>query len=173
MRRSCPSFPPRHIGGAFFFPDSKLKRESLRRQEGLRSGLHISLIRRKGDPPMRKTLTLLVASTALTAVIGTTAWSAMHAAPDGSPRPFAAIFEDAAQALPLILASDDDDDDENRGPRRDHDDDDDDDDDDHDDDCDDDDDCRGGAPHPAPAGTIAPLQNGLFENGAPPQVQVN
>ena len=119
---------------------------------------------------MRKTLTLLVASTALTAVIGTTAWSAMNAAPDGNPRPFAAIWQDAAQSLPLILASDDDDDDdENRDTRRDHDDDDD------DEDCDDgdDDDCRGGAPNPAPAGALAPPQNGLFGNSAPPQVQVN
>jgi len=111
---------------------------------------------------MRKTLTLLVASTALTAVIGTTAWSAMNAAPDGSSRPFAAIWQDAAPSLPLVLASDDDDDhdnhDENHGTRRDH---------------DDDDDCRGGAPSPAPAGAIAPPQNGLFGNGAPPQVQVN
>ena len=118
---------------------------------------------------MRKTLTLLVASTALTAVIGTTVWSAMSAAPDRSPRPFAAIWQDAAQSSPLILASDDDDDDdENHGSRRDHDDDDD------DEDCDDDDDnCGGSAPNPAPAGTIAPPQNGLFGNGAPPQVQVN
>ena len=123
---------------------------------------------------MRKTLTLLVASTALTAAIGLPAWSAMHAPADESLRPVAAPFEERAQALPLILASDDDDDD-NRGyvqsSRRGHDDDDDDD----DDDCDDDDDdeCRGGARNPAPAGTVAPPQNGLFGNGAPPQVQVN
>ncbi len=118
---------------------------------------------------MRKTLTLLVASTALTAVIGTTAWSAMNAASDGSPRPFAAIWHDAAQSLPLILASDDDDDDENHGSRRDHDDDD-------DEGCDDDDDdegCASGVPNPAPAGIVAPPQNGLFGNGAPPQVKVN
>lgn len=121
---------------------------------------------------MRKTLTLLVASTALTAVIGSTAWSAMSTAPDGSTRPFAAIWQDAAQSLPLILASDDDDDDdENRGSLRDHDDDDDEED--CDDDDDDDDDCGTGAPNPAPAGTVAPPQNGLFGNGAPPQVQVN
>ncbi len=120
---------------------------------------------------MRKTFTLLVASTALTAVIGTTAWSAMSAAPDGSPRSFAAIWQDAAQSLPLILASeDDDDDDENRGSLRDHDDDDDEED---CDDDDDDDDCGSGAPNPAPTGTVAPPQNGLFGNGAPPQVQVN
>ncbi len=37
----------------------------------------------------------------------------------------------------------------------------------------DDDDQRGGAGNPAPAGTVAPPQNGLFGNGAPPQVQVN
>ena len=35
------------------------------------------------------------------------------------------------------------------------------------------DDDRGGARNPAPAGTVAPPQNGLFGNGAPPQVQVN
>ncbi|PWE31275.1 PepSY domain-containing protein [Maritimibacter sp. 55A14] len=37
----------------------------------------------------------------------------------------------------------------------------------------DDDDDRGGARNPAPAGTVAPPQNGLFGNDAPPQVQVN
>ena len=36
-----------------------------------------------------------------------------------------------------------------------------------------DDDDRGGARNPAPAGTVAPPHNGLFGNGAPPQVQVN
>jgi hypothetical protein len=35
------------------------------------------------------------------------------------------------------------------------------------------DDDRGGARNPVPAGTVAPPQNGLFGNGAPPQVQVN
>ncbi len=40
-------------------------------------------------------------------------------------------------------------------------------------DYEDDDDDRGGARNPAPAGTVAPPQNGLFGNGAPPQVQVN
>ena len=33
-----------------------------------------------------------------------------------------------------------------------------------------DDDDRGGARNPAPAGTVAPPQNGLFGNGAPPQI---
>jgi len=36
-----------------------------------------------------------------------------------------------------------------------------------------DDDDRGGARNPAPAGSAQPPQNGLFGNGAPPQVQVN
>lgn len=38
-----------------------------------------------------------------------------------------------------------------------------------------DDDDRGGtgAANPAPAGTVAPPQNGLFGTGTPPQVQVN
>ena len=41
------------------------------------------------------------------------------------------------------------------------------------DDDDYDNDDRRGARNPAPAGTVAPPQNGLFGNGAPPQVQVN
>lgn len=40
-------------------------------------------------------------------------------------------------------------------------------------DYEDEDDDRGGAPNPAPAGTVAPPQNGLFGNGGPPRVQVN
>ncbi|SLN77679.1 hypothetical protein [Roseisalinus antarcticus] len=120
---------------------------------------------------MKKTLTLLVASTALTAAIGIPAWSAMQAPTDGALRPVTALFDDASQAMPLVLASDEDDDDDRwrDGSRRGHNEDD------EDDDCDDDDDddCRGGARNPAPAGTVAPPQNELFGNGAPPQVQVN
>lgn len=125
---------------------------------------------------MKRTLTLLVASTALTAAIGIPAWSAMEAPADGILRPVAALFDGAQQTMPLVLASDDDDDDDRwrDGSRRGHDDHDDDDDDDEDcDDDDDDDECRGGARNPAPAGTVAPPQNGLFGNGPPPQVQVN
>ncbi len=92
---------------------------------------------------MKKTLTLLVASTALTAAIGVPAWSAMQAPAGGGLRPFAALFEAGPQALPLVLASDDDDDDRRwrEGSRRGHDDDDEID----DDDDDDDDDGRRGA----------------------------
>lgn len=112
---------------------------------------------------MKKTLTLLVASTALTAAIGLPALSAMYAPSSEGPRPFAAVFENGAQALPFVLNSSDDDDDRysetsGRG---------------YDDDCDEDEDRRGSSRNPAPADTVAPPQNGLFGNGAPPQVQVN
>ncbi|MDP3340429.1 hypothetical protein [Frigidibacter sp.] len=123
---------------------------------------------------MRKTLALLVASTALTATLGFAAWSMTRGPADAGSRPVAALSEDGTPALPLILISDDDDDDDDdnrKGFWRGHDDDD-------DDDCDDDDDddeggCRGGARNPAPAGSKLPPQNGLFGTGAPPQVQVN
>jgi len=123
---------------------------------------------------LKKTLAVLVASTALTAAIGVPAWSAMRASTGDSSQAFSALFDDGTQALPLVRVSDDDD---HHGKHRkwwrlfgD----DDDDDDDHDDDDDDDDDGRrGGARNPAPAGTVAPPQNGLFGNGAAPKVKVN
>jgi hypothetical protein len=120
---------------------------------------------------MKKTLALLVASTTLTVAIGVPAWSAMRVPQDGAaPQPIAALFDDWQEVLPLIFVSDDDDDDDEdreyrRSSRYG-----DDDDDDHEDD---DDDASGGALNPAPAGTVAPPQNGLFGNGAPPQVKVN
>lgn len=117
---------------------------------------------------MKTTFKLLLASTALTAAVGVPAWSAMQIGAGGGLRPIAALFEDGADAMPIILVSDDDDD-HREYARRGHDDDDDD-----DDECDDDDDpCISGAGNPAPAGTVAPPQNGLFGNGSPPQVQVN
>lgn len=121
---------------------------------------------------MKATLALLVASTALTTAIGLPVWAATHGLPDTDDA-IAAVFEAGGEALPLLLASDDDDDDrrDRRSSRRD-DDDDDDDDDGGDCDDDDDDDCRGAA-SPAPAGTVAPPQNGLFGSGALPQVRVN
>jgi hypothetical protein len=121
---------------------------------------------------MRKTLALLVASTALTAAVGIPAWSTMQMPSDAGQR--AAVLDAGPQAVPLVLASNDGDDDHRRreGTRRGHDGDDRDDDDDEDDD-DDDDDRRGDSRNPAPVGTVAPPTNGLFGNGAPPQVQVN
>jgi hypothetical protein len=124
---------------------------------------------------MKKTLALLAASTALSAAIGLPAWSAMHDPAGPADRPITAVFDGGTANPPLVLASDDDDDDRHR--RRSghgHDDDDEDDDDDDDgDECDDEDDgACGGGRNPAPAGTVAPPRNGLFGNGAPPQVQV-
>jgi hypothetical protein len=115
---------------------------------------------------MKKTFALLAASTALSAALGLPAFSAFHDSGDS------VIARPAGHAAgpQLILASDDDDDDDDRwreGARRGHDD---------DDDCDEDDDdggCRNGARSPAPVGTVAPPQNGLFGNGAPPRVQMN
>lgn len=117
---------------------------------------------------MKKTLAMLVATTALTAAIGLPAWSAMRTEAGAQERPFAAVFNDGQEALPLIFVSDDDDDDDKnrRRFRQGHDDDDGDDD-------EDDDDAGRGARNPAPAGSVAPPQNGLFGNGAAPQVQVN
>ena len=138
---------------------------------------------------MKKTLALLAATTALSAAITAPAWSAMRTS-NSEFLPFAAVFEADQDAMPLILASSDDDDDREyrNGARYEDDDDDDDgkyrsgsrhdddDDDDDDDDCDDDDDdddCGNSARNAAPAGTVAPPQNGLFGNGAAPKVQMN
>ena len=125
---------------------------------------------------MRKTLAILAASTALTTAIGVPAWSAMRTSTGDGSQAFSPLFDDGTQELPLVRVRDDDD---HHAKHRKWwrlfgDDDDDDDDDDHDDDDDDDDDGRrGGARNPAPAGTVAPPQNGLFGTGTPPKVQVN
>ena len=120
---------------------------------------------------MKKTLALLAATTALSAAITAPAWSAMRTS-NSEFLPFAAVLEADQDAMSLYLASSDDDDDrEYRNGAR-YEDDDDDDDDDCDDD-DDDDDCGNSARNAAPAGTVAPPQNGLFGNGAAPKVQMN
>ncbi|CAA0090386.1 Uncharacterised protein [Starkeya nomas] len=111
---------------------------------------------------MRKTLAILFASTALTAGIGFPAWSAMHEAARFEGLRDAVL--DAGRDLGVVLASDDDDDrDHGRQLRRGDDDDD-----------EDDDDSRGGnVSAPAPAGSVAPPNNGLFGNGAAPKAQMN
>ncbi|MDF2810234.1 MAG: hypothetical protein K0S56_1265 [Microvirga sp.] len=115
---------------------------------------------------MRKTLAILFASTALTAGIGFPAWSAMHEAARFEGLRDAVL--DAGRDLGVVLASDDDDDrDHGRQLRRG-------DDDDEVDEDDDDDDTRGGnVSAPAPAGSVAPPNNGLFGNGAAPKAQMN
>ncbi len=123
---------------------------------------------------MRKTLTFLAATTAITAGIGLPAWSAVRASMDQDSLPIAAAIGSEPRAMSLIFVSGNDDDDDegerSRGSRT-SDDDDEEDDDDYDDD-DGDATCTG-VGNPAPAGTMAPPQNGLFGNGAPPQAQVN
>ncbi|MDQ0304884.1 hypothetical protein [Ancylobacter polymorphus] len=112
---------------------------------------------------MRKTLAILFASTALTAGIGFPAWSAMHEAARFEGLRDAVL--DAGRDLGVVLASDDDDD-RDHGRQLRHGDDDEDD--------DDDDDFHGGSVSaPAPAGSVAPPNNGLFGNGATPKAQVN
>jgi hypothetical protein len=119
---------------------------------------------------MKKTLTRLVATTALTAAIGFPAWSAIRPSADGNLRPIPALSEDSMQTVPLVLAGSDDGDGKQharKSVQRGRDDSEDD---------DDDDEGRGnrnGAGNPAPAGSVAPPKNGLFGNGAAPQVQVN
>jgi hypothetical protein len=115
---------------------------------------------------MTKTLSLLLAATALSAVIAVPAWSAMRAA-----------MPETAQAAPqLILTGGDEEDDDheyvgNAGKREsDHDDDDVDED---DDDCEDDDGACGGAMNPAPSGKAPAPDNGLFGKGEPPKAQIN
>lgn len=123
---------------------------------------------------MKKTLTLILASTAITAAVGIPAFSAMRDGQmTGLGERAAAIVENGKEAVNLILVSDDDDDgyrmtrhgDDDDHGRYGHDD---------DDECDDDDGaCMGGAQNAAPAGTTTPPKNGLITDGATPQVKVN
>lgn len=130
---------------------------------------------------MPKTLKLFVASAALTAALGLPAWSGMAVNSAGEVfKPLSAVLDDGSGAAQLILIDDEeDDDDDDDSPRKkrqaasdDDDDDDGEDDDDDDDDCDDDEGGCKNAKSPAPAGTVAPPQNGLFSNGTAPKVEV-
>lgn len=118
---------------------------------------------------MRKTLTLLLASTAMTAAIGLPAWSAIQSLDAPDAKSVAVVVDARSDAPAAILASNDDDDDDRRRSGRDDDDEDDDD----NDDDEDDEERAAGARNPAPLGAVPPPANGLFGNGAPPRVQVN
>lgn len=133
---------------------------------------------------MTKTMTLLLASTALTIALGATAWSATRIMDDEVLPTAVQSQMDSRDLSPLIFVNDDDDEDDDvEGEEDDEEDEDDDGDrrkgarheDDDDDDCDDDDDeaCAGGPRNPAPAGSTAPPANGLFGNGAPPRAVTN
>ncbi|MFZ0098544.1 MAG: hypothetical protein WAK98_08675 [Gemmobacter sp.] len=113
---------------------------------------------------MNKTMTLLLASTAVSIAFGAMAWSATRSA-EADVRPAISQTFDDSGDLPLIFVNDDDDED---------DDDDDEGEEDDDDDCDDDDGaCAGSQLKPAPAGTAAPPANGLFGNDASPKAITN
>ena len=115
----------------------------------------------------KKTLSLLFASAALTAAVGLPAWSALHDPASGETgAPLSALSDSDDQQRPMTLAEDDEH--ENEGGtagRRESDDD--------EDECEDDDGtCGPAAVAPAPAGSVPPPQNGLFDNGSAPQVKV-
>jgi len=117
---------------------------------------------------MKKTISILLASTALIAVIGIPTWSGMHGAGQLEGRRNTALGAFRALGASPVLVSDDDGEsrDHERRLRRGGDD--------HDEDDDEDDDDDGGsASGPAPAGSVAPPNNGLFGTGATPKVQVN
>jgi hypothetical protein len=125
---------------------------------------------------MKKTISVLFATTALTAAVAFPAWSAMRApAPGPAAETVEVILDTAQSAAPLILVDDDDDGDDDglRVGGNDDDDNEDDDDEDDDDECDDDDGACGAAKNPSPAGTFTPPENGLFGSGTPPKAQVN
>jgi hypothetical protein len=111
---------------------------------------------------MKTTITLLAATTALGAIMAIPATAAIRTAESsesGSPRAAFLTSADTMQDGMVLLASGDDEDDDEG------------------DDCDDDEGDSAGAcaagSNPAPTGIVVPPANGLFGNGAAPQVQVN
>lgn len=114
-----------------------------------------------------KTLMLLAATVVLTTGIGLPAWSTLHAAgPAGISAPLSALLGSDGQR-PLVLADSGEPEDESAGTvRRESDDD--------VGECDDEDGACGAsaAPAPAPAGSVAPPQNGLFDKSTAPQATV-
>ena len=121
---------------------------------------------------MKKTLAILLASAALTTAVGLPALAAIGASDGAAHTAIATILGQRTNAPPVMQVADSDDDDHAYGDEHGY----------EDDDCDedhgyaDDDDgmasCASGA-NPAPAGTAAPPQNGLFANDTAPAVQVN
>lgn len=128
---------------------------------------------------MKSTLAVLLASTAVIGVLGLPALGAMQgaadapgpcgsglcAAQDGTDKTDGLLLRARSEndrARPLRHARDDCDDDGS-------------DESDSDDDAgsDDDDGCIGAGRNPAPAGAVAPPDNGLFGNGAPPRAVTN
>lgn len=116
-----------------------------------------------------KKLSLVLSAAALTAAFGLPAWSALQSSSPEGASSLRALLDSAAGLRPLVLADNDDgdEDDAAEGGRasRSHVEDDD------AQDCEEDDGgCSAAAPA-APAGSLAPPQNGLFGSGTP-RVQV-
>lgn len=110
---------------------------------------------------MKKTLAILLASTALAVGAGIPAWSAMHGAELSS------VGTELKDFVQLAENDDHEAGDHEKSSRSGHDNDGD------DEDEDDDDDDGNAAANPAPAGTVLPPANGLFGSGAAPKVTVN
>lgn len=104
---------------------------------------------------MKKTLVILVTTTALTATAGATVWSATNMPTGAENRSFVAVVDQGREALTLIFAEDHDDEDAC------------------DEDDDDDDAGANEACNLSRDGSVSPSQNRLFGNSTPPRVQVN
>jgi len=132
------------------------------RQEAIRWCLQNGLCKRK-EKQMKNTLTLLIASTAISVALGLPAWSALR----GPSDLFSAVFSDIQGAANIVLAGDDDGDSDSRRAGR-------------NDDDDEEEGCGRSANgrcakgnNPAPVGTAPPPKNGLFGTGAAPKAQMN
>jgi hypothetical protein len=112
---------------------------------------------------MKTTLAILTATTALAAFLVMPAVGAVHTDRAGGSGQSTVMDDASSNELGYLLASNDDDDHRSKARYR------------SDDDDDDDDDDRGGraSANPAPAGSVSPPNNGLFDTGAASQVQVN
>ncbi len=110
---------------------------------------------------MTKSIKILIATTALSAVLGLPAWSAMTSS-DQETANTATEVRPANEpgSKTFIFASGDNGDDRDHENERD--------DDDHRRSSDDDDNTR----NALPTGSVTPPQNGLFESGAKPQVKI-
>lgn len=113
---------------------------------------------------MKTTLAILTATTALAAFLAMPAVGAVRSVWTGDPGQFTAMHDTSSKDAGYLLASNDDDDHRSKAGYRSDD----------DDDGEDDDDDGQASASPAPAGSVAPPANGLFDTSAAgAKVQVN
>lgn len=115
---------------------------------------------------MKKTLAILAAGTALAAILGIPAWSAMSTGT--APTRAIMLQPEDEQTILRLIEDDGEDEDMPKASRRGGDDDES-----GEDDDDDEDEGGRGASNPAPAGATPPPANGLFKDGQAPKAQVN